>query len=374
MLQIKLSKGSSTETGGVGGGKPCSSDMVTVACPDHLVLADLPVGKSLGPPPAALLLKTVGRKNRRPLGERVHFCVRCDLPIAIYGRLSPCDHVFCLECARLDPGCYLCDQKIVKIQTIKLMEGIFICAAPHCLVSFLSVSDFESHIHENHANLLNQNNIIEKEDGNELEDINVKQQQSTAVSASDSTTARAPPPKLPFSPTTSSNSQINDRDEKYRRPPMLQQPRPPPPTPFFGQQTQIQQLDQNPNYPPNFQMQGNPNQILAAPPPMFGAQPFYGGGVPPFEPGSVLGFPPNANFQENYPRPWNMGQPVAAPFDPSTANMAPLPHLQPPMMPPQMSPHMSQQSYPGGEMGNDGQGFGWQYDKRDNFGNNRESQ
>lgn len=84
MLQIRLRKPPSEGTGGV---KPLPVETVTVACPDHLVLADLPVAKGIGAATAASLVKTVGRRSRRPLGDRVHFCVRCDFPIAIYGRL-----------------------------------------------------------------------------------------------------------------------------------------------------------------------------------------------------------------------------------------------------------------------------------------------
>lgn len=85
MLQIRLNKDLSSEGGG--GPKPLPGETVTVACPDHLILADLPVAKSLGVVTSASLVKTVGRRSRRHLGERVHFCVRCDFPIAIYGRL-----------------------------------------------------------------------------------------------------------------------------------------------------------------------------------------------------------------------------------------------------------------------------------------------
>ena len=85
MLQIRLSKAPAAE--GVGGAKPLPVDCVTVACPDHLVLAELPVAKGIGAATSASLVKTVGRRSRRPLGERVHFCVRCDFPVAIYGRL-----------------------------------------------------------------------------------------------------------------------------------------------------------------------------------------------------------------------------------------------------------------------------------------------
>lgn len=84
MLQIRLSKPAS-ESGATA--KPVPVDTVTVACPDHLVLADLPVAKGLGTASATAVIKSVGRRSRRQLGERVHFCVRCDFPVAIYGRL-----------------------------------------------------------------------------------------------------------------------------------------------------------------------------------------------------------------------------------------------------------------------------------------------
>lgn len=83
-MQIRLSKPASE---GVAGTKSLPEETVTVACPDHLVLADLPVAKSLGSASETALLKNVGRRSRRQLGDRVHFCVRCDFPIAIYGRL-----------------------------------------------------------------------------------------------------------------------------------------------------------------------------------------------------------------------------------------------------------------------------------------------
>ncbi|XP_062166784.1 E3 ubiquitin-protein ligase HAKAI homolog [Alnus glutinosa] len=234
MLQIRLRKPPSEGAGGV---KPLPVETVTVACPDHLVLADLPVAKGIGAATAASLVKTVGRRSRRPLGDRVHFCVRCDFPIAIYGRLSPCEHAFCLDCARSDLICYLCDERIQKIQTIKMMEGIFICAAPHCLKSFLKRSDFESHINESHANLLQPN--AEKEDGNESESQSAKQS-----TASDST-ARAPPRPV-FSP--SSNSQLQDREDKTRR---QQSREPPPPRPIV-----------QPKQPPNFgQVQNHPSEL-----------------------------------------------------------------------------------------------------------------
>lgn len=85
MLQIRLRRDSPPETGN--GARPSPTETVTVACPDHLVLADLPVAKGIGSVTPTTVIKPVGRRSRRQLGERVHFCVRCDFPIAIYGRL-----------------------------------------------------------------------------------------------------------------------------------------------------------------------------------------------------------------------------------------------------------------------------------------------
>jgi E3 ubiquitin-protein ligase Hakai len=106
MLQIRLSKIGSSDSGGAaastaaGAGAPAAVgaaaalggsilESVTVACPDHLVIADLPVAKSLGAvtTSAAAATRAIGRRSRRPLGERVHICSRCEFPIAIYGRL-----------------------------------------------------------------------------------------------------------------------------------------------------------------------------------------------------------------------------------------------------------------------------------------------
>ncbi|KAK6943064.1 hypothetical protein RJ641_028441 [Dillenia turbinata] len=249
MLQIRLNPkaGSSSDVGGLTQQLPVET--VTVACPDHLVIADLPVAKSLGSVTATSLVKIVGRRSRRQLGERVHFCVRCDFPIAIYGRLSPCEHAFCLDCARSDSICYLCDERIQKIQTIKMMEGIFICAAPHCLKSFLKRMEFESHIHSTHADLLPPN--AEKEDRDESEAFSTKQS-----TASDST-IRAPPRPI-FSPNSS--SQLHDRDDKARR----QQPREPTSSrpvmpkqpPFYGQ------VQNHPSEPPVERPPGFDRSIL----------------------------------------------------------------------------------------------------------------
>ncbi|XP_061998806.1 mitochondrial uncoupling protein 1-like, partial [Rosa rugosa] len=85
----RLTLSVSTRTLPEAGAKNLPAEIVKVAFPDHLILADLPVAKGIGSATAASPVKTIGRRSRRQLGERVHFCVRCDFPIVIYGRLGP---------------------------------------------------------------------------------------------------------------------------------------------------------------------------------------------------------------------------------------------------------------------------------------------
>lgn len=449
MLQIRLSnKGPPTEGGG--GPKSLPVETVTVACPDHLVLADLPVAKSLGSATAASLIKTVGRRSRRQLGERVHFCVGCDYPIAIYGRLSPCEHAFCLDCARSDSICYLCDERIQKIQTIKMMEGIFICAAPHCLKSFLKKTDFESHIHNTHADLLQPNNT-EKEDGNESEPISTKPQPPQPPNSTSDSSVRPPPRPVAFSPN--SNSEDKTRRQQPQPPrPIIQPPKPPPPqTPqFFGQ------LQNYPTDPPSYNrfhqqnmdsQQDSSNQFSdkqqqvnnyvvpvnsnpgLTPVPQFSYPAFpadgsqgqgqgqqfynasYGSDSVPMEvgseQGSLLGYPPgqavnmnmnmnmNMNFPGSYPQGWNMGA-IGMSYEAQSGvqgstdgfayfqqgmtlnSITPLankgmesmqgdgkgvlaaqPLPPPPLQPPQFSQVSNRGKFYSGDMGHDGQGFGF---------------
>ncbi|XP_057983576.1 E3 ubiquitin-protein ligase HAKAI homolog isoform X2 [Malania oleifera] len=294
---------------------------------------------------------------------------------AIYGSTERLDDAYFMATQKL-MGCG-CDERIQKIQTIKMMEGIFICAAPHCLKSFLKRIEFESHIHESHADLLHPN--VEKEDGNESEAHSAKQS-----TASDSTVKV--PPRPVFSP--GSNSQLQDREDRARR----QQPREPPlprsmmqtrPSLPFGQvqnhplelqsENRAQGLDrsgsQNNFHQQSFEMQGglqqesshfpdkqqgvsletaiseyssqhlqqplnfavpiNSNPLFSYPPvPSEGVQSFYGtpyemarsDSAPEVVPeqSSLLGFPPGPprilNSSESYRRSWNAGSTVS-PFE-----------------------------------------------------------
>lgn len=245
-----------------------------------------------------------------------------------------------------------------------MMEGILVCAAPHCLKSFLKKTDFESHIHANHADLLNPNS---QKDGNESEAPTAKK-----PAASDSTVQA--PLRQVFSP--GSNPQV--QEDRPIRPQLRDQPPPrpliqPKPTqPFYGQMPNFtsdpqpdssrppgfdgpgsmnrfpQPLDtagsqqqgilseapypdfsMNPQQPPGFAVPINSNLVMG--PPSFSYPPFAPDGsqqiyIAPSIPeggteqGSLLGFPPGPtmgmNVAEMYPRPWSVG-PNGVPFDSS---------------------------------------------------------
>ncbi|KAL3680048.1 hypothetical protein R1sor_023004 [Riccia sorocarpa] len=159
-LTIRLNaKGSGGETSTPGKPAVEAPDTPKLICGGHLIQSELPTASGVGlvsdlaaatVPPSGYL----GYKVRRTAGDKVHFCVRCHFPIAIYGRLDPCEHVFCLICAKKDVSCYLCDERVLRIQKLEVLEGIFVCGAAGCLRSFLSKQEFEWHIREVHSHLL----------------------------------------------------------------------------------------------------------------------------------------------------------------------------------------------------------------------------
>nr|CAD1830728.1 unnamed protein product [Ananas comosus var. bracteatus] len=372
MLQIRLSKGSSAEGGATAAAAVApakaaapATETVTVTCPDHLVLADLPVAKSVGAvtSSAATSVRSVGRRHRRQAGEKVHFCVRCDLPIAIYGRLTPCEHAFCLTCARSEASCYLCDERIQKIQSVKMMEGIFICAAPHCLKSFLKRSEFESHIHETHADL--QPNE-EKDAGYPISTKASSTESQMRSSQQEISTARAPPrPGL----SLNLNSPHEEKTRQPRPPPLYTNPSQGSEKPDFHsmQVSEKQSLEKpsggqmqpaapdfltlqiQPPLPPNYAMPLNPSQALISPP--------------------LLNYPPTFPAQGSQPYPGVSIQGAVLGFGPAPAGVAgfvgslPLPLQMPPPPPPPVHPASSQQLNAAnfsnfGNVNQDGHGYG----------------
>eukprot|EP01114_Cavostelium_apophysatum_P006330 TRINITY_DN17591_c0_g1_i1.p1 TRINITY_DN17591_c0_g1~~TRINITY_DN17591_c0_g1_i1.p1 ORF type:complete len:497 (+),score=25.87 TRINITY_DN17591_c0_g1_i1:108-1598(+) len=67
---------------------------------------------------------------------KVKFCLRCDFPVLIFGRLSPCQHAFCIECAQAATACSICNSAIEKIEEVSDFSRIHICPHSKCHRSY----------------------------------------------------------------------------------------------------------------------------------------------------------------------------------------------------------------------------------------------
>ncbi|XP_061085895.1 E3 ubiquitin-protein ligase Hakai-like isoform X2 [Conger conger] len=101
-------------------------------------------------------LNLIGEKDESPM----HFCDKCGLPIKIYGRMIPCKHVFCYECAilhekkadKLCPGVslYSCTDAVQRIEQC-LRGSLFMCSVVQgCKRTYLSQRDLQAHINHRH--------------------------------------------------------------------------------------------------------------------------------------------------------------------------------------------------------------------------------
>ncbi|KAJ8261817.1 hypothetical protein GJAV_G00158750 [Gymnothorax javanicus] len=101
-------------------------------------------------------LNLLGEKDDTP----VHFCDKCGLPIKIYGRMIPCKHVFCYECAvlyekkcdKMCPGVslYSCTDPVQRIEQC-LRGSLFMCSTVQgCKRTYLSQRDLQAHINHRH--------------------------------------------------------------------------------------------------------------------------------------------------------------------------------------------------------------------------------
>ncbi|XP_072097177.1 E3 ubiquitin-protein ligase Hakai-like [Mobula birostris] len=93
----------------------------------------------------------LGEKDDTP----VHFCDKCGLPIKIYGRMIPCKHVFCFNCASLqerkgDRICPGCNDPVQRIEQC-LRGSLFMCSIVQgCKRTYLSQRDLQAHINHRH--------------------------------------------------------------------------------------------------------------------------------------------------------------------------------------------------------------------------------
>lgn len=49
----------------------------------------------------------LGQLVTPPPGKRAHLCIACHHPITVYGRVTPCLHVFCMSCASSMGACLM---------------------------------------------------------------------------------------------------------------------------------------------------------------------------------------------------------------------------------------------------------------------------
>ncbi|XP_028814258.1 E3 ubiquitin-protein ligase Hakai isoform X2 [Denticeps clupeoides] len=96
-------------------------------------------------------LNLVGEKDETP----VHFCDKCGLPIKIYGRMIPCKHVFCYDCAVLyekkcDKMCPGCTDPVQRIEQCQ-RGSLYMCSIVQgCKRTYLSQRDLQAHINHRH--------------------------------------------------------------------------------------------------------------------------------------------------------------------------------------------------------------------------------
>lgn len=96
-------------------------------------------------------LDIIGRKSARKFGNKVHFCVSCNFPIATYGRLIPCLHAFCATCANeavQEQACLLCSSAMTEWEQVEALSGLFLCV--YCLKSYTLQDELRQHVKEVH--------------------------------------------------------------------------------------------------------------------------------------------------------------------------------------------------------------------------------
>lgn len=96
----------------------------------------------------------IGTKVTDPV---IHCCEKCTLPILTYGRMIPCKHVFCFDCAKkTEKTCPRCGDPVQRIEQSAL-GSVFVCTyggAKHgvsgCRRTYLSQRDLQAHINHRH--------------------------------------------------------------------------------------------------------------------------------------------------------------------------------------------------------------------------------
>ncbi|KAK9816664.1 hypothetical protein WJX72_003463 [[Myrmecia] bisecta] len=93
----------------------------------------------------------VGHLHAKQKGDRVHMCICCEYPIAVYGRVWPCLHAYCLSCTSDMKQCYLCQSDISRIERVPCENGLYISAAT--MQSFKSEEELAQHAQQVRSNI-----------------------------------------------------------------------------------------------------------------------------------------------------------------------------------------------------------------------------
>jgi len=117
----------------------------------------------------------VGKKVLNPM---IHFCDQCLKPILSYGRMIPCKHVFCLECAKQEAKqCPRCKEKVSRVEQAGL-GSIFLCTHggsrygnTGCRRTYLSKRDLQAHIAHRHIKCKDDDKAVDKKEVNHTEAI-----------------------------------------------------------------------------------------------------------------------------------------------------------------------------------------------------------
>jgi len=79
----------------------------------------------------------LGAKQDHFSGGPIHICSACNIPILQYGRVMPCQHIFCISCAgkckdRTHNVCFFCKENAKALEIHRDTDKMFVCAFGQC--------------------------------------------------------------------------------------------------------------------------------------------------------------------------------------------------------------------------------------------------
>ncbi|XP_072023221.1 uncharacterized protein [Amphiura filiformis] len=260
-------------------------------------------------------LNLIGEKVFDPM---IHCCGKCRLPILSYGRMIPCKHVFCFDCAKsTDKVCLRCGDAVQLIEQSPLGK-IFICtfgSAKHstsgCRRTYLSGRDLQAHINHRHNRLQPQQQQQQPQQQQQQQQREQPQQQQQQQSTP-MTTASAQDQSL------RSQNRMPDTPVSDHRPPGYETFSQPPPPPNQG-------VMHNP-------YEEEPDAMPDSPT----TQEEYGMGRIQVRKSNLITVPLQDNRAPQHPPP-----PQHAPQHPPPSHHAPPPQQHPPQHPPSVSVYQS---------------------------------